>query len=130
MCYYGAYFGYLSKGKPLPCKVNRTVRPIPEKSCTQSTLFYCLFFGLIQFVSIYVEFMYLVDSVFRHHIYAMFGFLLLNLVMHAVIISLLSIISTYKQLSSGDHCWWWRSFLVGASSTIYISISFFTIMVL
>lgn len=47
-------------------------------------------FGAIQFASMYAEFSYLVDSIFRHHMYAMFGFLLLNFCMLVVVIALLS----------------------------------------
>ena len=52
-------------------------------------------FGLIQFASMYAEFSYLFDSIFRAQMYAMFGFLLLNLILQIAIISLLSILQTY-----------------------------------
>ena len=49
-------------------------------------------FGFIQFASMYAEFSYLVDSVFRSRMYAMFGFLLLNFILQVLIISLLSVL--------------------------------------
>ena len=52
----------------------------------------------------------------------MFGFLLLNLLMLIVTISLLSVLSTYLQLCSGHHEWWWRSFYVGMSGGVYMAI--------
>ena len=52
--------------------------------------------------------------------YAMFGFLLLNLILLVAIISLLSILQTYMQLSYQNYEWWWRSFTVGASGALYM----------
>ena len=79
-------------------------------------------FGFIQFAAIYAEFAYLFDSVFRAHMYAMFGFLLINFLLLIVIIALLSIISTYTQLCNQNYEWWWRSFVVGGSGGIYLAI--------
>ena len=45
----------------------------------------------------------------------MFGFLLLNVLMLVVVISLLSVLQTYMQLCQQNYEWWWRSFYVGAS---------------
>ena len=46
----------------------------------------------------YAEFSYLVDSIFKSHMYAMFGFLFTNLILLVVIVALLSIVQTYMQL--------------------------------
>ena len=54
--------------------------------------------------------------------YSMFGFLLLSILSQAIIISLLSIISTYMQLCSQNYHWWWRSFVIGASGSLYIAL--------
>ena len=68
----------------------------------------------------YAEFSYLFDSIFRAQMYAMFGFLLINLILQIAIISLLSILQTYMQLSYQNYDWWWRSFAIGASGAIYM----------
>lgn len=47
----------------------------------------------------YAEFTYLVDSIFKSHMYAMFGFLLLNFALTLIIIALLACFQTYMQLS-------------------------------
>ncbi len=79
-------------------------------------------FGFVQFVTIYAEFSYLLDSIFRANWYAMFGFLLLNLIMQAIMIALLSVVATYMQLCYQNYHWWWRSFLIGASGSLYIGL--------
>lgn len=122
MCFIGAYKGYTKKGSPPPCVVNKVSRPIPEQPYHMSIFVLAPVFGLIQFASMYAEFSYLLDSIFRDNWYAMFGFLLLNLLMQVVIIGLISIIATYMQLSQQNYHWWWRSFLIGASGGIYIGL--------
>lgn len=68
----------------------------------------------------YAEFTYLVDSIFKQHMYAMFTFLLINAVLQAIVVSLLSMVQTYMQLSYQNYDWWWRSFFIGGSGGIYI----------
>ena len=68
----------------------------------------------------YAEFSYLVDSIFKSHMYAMFGFLFTNLILLVVIVALLSIVQTYMQLCYQNYDWWWRSFAVGASVGFYM----------
>lgn len=47
----------------------------------------------------YAEFSYLVDSIFKQHMYAMFTFLLINGILQSIVISLLAMVQTYMQLS-------------------------------
>ena len=70
----------------------------------------------------YAEFTYLFDSVFKSHMYAMFGFLLLNFVLQVIIIALLACFQTYLQLSHQNHEWWWRSFVIGGSGGLYMAL--------
>jgi len=96
MCYLGAYHGYTRyKAAPLPCELGKVRRPIPEQPYYMSIFVIAPVFGAIQFASIYAEFSYLVDSIFKNQIYAMFGFLLLNFLMLVMVIALLSCLQTY-----------------------------------
>ena len=79
-------------------------------------------FGFIQFAAMYAEFTYFFDSTFRSQLYAMFGFLTINAFLLMVIISLLSIISTYMSLCYQNYEWQWKSFWVGASGGIYLAL--------
>lgn len=92
MCYFGAYRGYIQPATPVPSQVGKVPRPIPEMPYHMSVFVLAPVFGFIQFASMYAEFSYLVDSVFRSRMYAMFGFLLLNFILQVLIISLLSVL--------------------------------------
>ena len=97
-CYIGAYQGYVKNIDAVPSEVNKVLRPIPAQPYYLSIFVIAPVFGFIQFVSLYVEFSYLIDSVFKASWYAMFGFLLLNVLMLVITIILLSIVATYMQL--------------------------------
>jgi len=53
--------------------------------------------------------------------YAMFGFLLLNFLLMAMVIALLAIVQIYMQLSYQNYEWWWRTFFIGSSGGFYIA---------
>jgi hypothetical protein len=61
--------------------------------------------------------------------YAMFGFLFVNLQLLTLIICLLSIVQTYMQINELNWAWWWRSFKLGASGALYMGAYSFYYMV-
>ena len=58
-------------------------------------------------------------SLWRDQIYYLFGFLWLALLVLIIISSEMSIIVCFICLCFGDYNWWWKSFFIGASPTIY-----------
>ena len=54
--------------------------------------------------------------------YAMYGFLFVNIQLLSFIVALLSILQTYVQLNAQNWEWWWRSFMVGASGGLYMGL--------
>ncbi len=121
MCYIGAYRGYIQPATPVPSAVGKVPRPQPDLPYHMNIVLIAPIFGFIQFASMYAEFSYLVDSIFKSHMYAMFGFLLLNFILQVIIIGLLSVLQTYMQLCYQNYEWWWRSFIVGASGAMYMA---------
>lgn len=61
-------------------------------------------------------------SVWHSYLYAMFGFLFINMQLLTIVVCLLSIVQTYVQLNAGNYEWQWRSFFLGASGGIYMAI--------
>ena len=92
LCYIGAYRGYIQPATKVPSEIGRVPRPIPDQPFHLNIFLVAGVFGFIQFASMYAEFSYLIDSVFRSHMYAMFGFLLINLILQVIIIGLLSVV--------------------------------------
>ena len=82
------------------------------------------FYGIFVFLSIIVQFKYMMDSVWRSNlIYAMFGILLFNIALMIIVIALVSIVHTYHLLCNQNYNWWWRSFFVGFNGGVYMLIA-------
>lgn len=80
-----------------------------------------MIYGPIIFATIFFEFGYILDSIWRSYmIYGMFFILFVSLVLMGFTIAALSIVYTYKSLCHQNYDWWWNSFCVGASGGIYM----------
>ena len=54
--------------------------------------------------------------------YAMFGFLYINIFLMAAVICCIAIVYVYLLIQHQDWNWWWKTFTLGASGSIYVSI--------
>ena len=61
-------------------------------------------------------------SLWRNQIYYFFGFLFISLLVLIIVSSEISIIVCFFCLCKGDYNWWWKSFFIGGSVSIYILI--------
>ena len=117
---YGAYRGFISPLGMEP-EVGQIKRAIPDMPWYLTGPAIVGIYDPVIFSTIFYEFSYIMDSVWRSYmIYAMFGILLVTLLMMAVTISALSITVTYKRLSHQNYDWWWPSFFLGASGGVYM----------
>ena len=115
----GSFFGIKQKIYKIPCRINPCPTSIPNKPWYFKIKYLVWITGLIPFAAIFVEFLYLMASLWRDQIYYLFGFLWLALLVLIIISSEMSIIVCFICLCFGDYNWWWKSFFIGASPTIY-----------
>ena len=115
----GSFFGIKQKIYTFPCRINPCPTTIPNKPWYFKIKYLVWVTGLIPFAAIFVEFLYLMASLWRDQIYYLFGFLWLALLVLIIISSEISIIVCFICLCFGDYNWWWKSFFIGASPTIY-----------
>ena len=111
--------GFSSEVKP-PVKINIVPRRIPPQPWYNEFVLQFPACGALIFATICIEFSYVMDSVWNSYMYAMFGFLYVNLFLMAAVIAMLAIVSVYLQVSNGDWAWWWKTFLLGASGGMYV----------
>lgn len=97
-------------------------RQIPAQPKFLHPVITALCFGFIQYLVVCVEFLAIMQSVWRAKMYSLFWFLLVDVLLLIVVIGLLSIIQTYLQLQYENFAWWWRSFFTGASGGIYLAL--------
>ena len=116
----GAFFGIKKKTIKIPCRVNPCPTTIPNKPWYFRIKYLIWVTGLISFAAIFIEFIYVMASLWRDQIYYLFGFLWIALNVLIIVSSEVSIIVVYLCLCKGDYNWWWKSFFIGGSPVIYI----------
>lgn len=119
--YMGAYKGFVMKPLRVPTKTSRVARDVPPQPMTRDIKVLMALFGGIIFTSVYFEFLYLMRSVWHNKIYFMYGWLFFVLLIMISIVSLVSMLNTYRDLTYLNHRWWWRSFMIGASAGLYMA---------
>ena len=116
----GSFFGIKKKVIKLPCRINPCPTFIPSKPWYFRIKYVIWITGLISFAAIFIEFIYVMASLWRDQIYYLFGFLWIALNVLIIVSSEVSIIVVYLCLCKGDYNWWWKSFFIGGSPVIYI----------
>ena len=120
LVFLGALFGIKKKAIKMPCRVNPCPTYIPNKPWYFRIKYLIWVTGLIPFAAIFIEFIYVMASLWRDQIYYLFGFLWIALIVLIIVTSEVSIIVVYLCLCKGDYNWWWKSFFIGGSPVIYI----------
>ncbi|VDN03011.1 unnamed protein product [Thelazia callipaeda] len=103
-----------------PCRVNAVPRPIPDKKWFLEPSLIVLLGGILPFGSIFIEMYFVFTSFWAYKIYYVYGFMLLVTLILAIVTMCVTIVCTYFLLNAEDYRWRWTSFLVGASTSIYV----------
>lgn len=111
----------LSSDFQAPCRTKKVAREIPKDvPCFRHPLAQLFMAGFLPFSAIYIELHYIFNSIWGHKIYTLFGILFLAFVMLLIVTSFITIALIYFQLAREDHQWWWRSFLNGGATGLFI----------
>lgn len=103
-----------------PCKTNKVERQIPPVVWYRSTPLVLIFSGFLPFSAIYIELHYIFASVWGHRVYTLFEILFLAFIMLILVTAAISVALTYFQLAAEDYNWWWRSFMSGFSTGVFM----------
>ncbi|KAJ4710189.1 Transmembrane 9 superfamily member [Melia azedarach] len=76
--------------------------------------------GFLPFSAIYIELYYIFASVWGHRIYTIYSILFIVFIILLIVTAFITVALTYFQLAAEDHEWWWRSFLCGGSTGVFI----------
>ena len=111
-------------GRPIkyPCKINSLPTAIDKKPWYLHLKYITWFAGFIPFFTFFIEFVYLLKSLWMYQVYYIASFLSLSLIFAIIITSEISIIYVFINLCYGDHKWWWKSFFISASPALYVLI--------
>ncbi|XP_004297804.1 PREDICTED: transmembrane 9 superfamily member 1-like [Fragaria vesca subsp. vesca] len=103
-----------------PCRTTKYPREIPTLPWYRTTVPQMAMAGFLPFSAIYIELYYIFASVWGHRIYTIYSILFIVFLILLIVTAFITVALTYFQLAAEDHEWWWRSFLCGGSTGLFI----------
>ncbi|XP_023733911.1 transmembrane 9 superfamily member 3 [Lactuca sativa] len=103
-----------------PCRTTKYPREIPPLPWYRGSLPQMAMAGFLPFSAIYIELYYIFASVWGHRIYTIYSILFIVFIILVIVTAFITIALTYFQLAAEDHEWWWRSFVCGGSTGLFI----------
>ncbi|KAE8654783.1 Transmembrane 9 superfamily member 3 [Hibiscus syriacus] len=103
-----------------PCHTTKCPTEIPQLPWYRKTLPRMAMAGFLPFSAIYIELYYVLASVWGHRNYTIYGILFIVFIILLFVTAFITVALTYFQLAAEDHDWWWRSFLCGGSTGLFI----------
>lgn len=123
LVYAGSSYGYLKAPTwEHPTKTSAIARQIPQQSWYIKSMQSILLAGLIPFAVIFIELLFVFQSVWQDKsgYYYVFGFLAVVSLILIVTIAEVTVVTIYIQLCSENYHWWWQSFFVGGGSALWV----------
>lgn len=123
LVYAGSNYGYTKAGAwEHPTKTAAIPRQIPQQAWYIKSVQSILLAALIPFAVIFIELLFVFQSVWQDKsgYYYVFGFLAVVLMILVVTIAEVTVVTIYIQLCSENYHWWWQSFLVGGGSAVWV----------
>jgi hypothetical protein len=103
-----------------PCRTTKYPRDIPPLPWYRSTVPQMVMAGFLPFSAIYIELYYIFASIWGHKVYTIYSILFIVFIILIIVTAFITVALTYFQLAVEDHRWWWRSFMCGGSTGIFI----------
>uniref|UniRef100_A0A8C1MDN2 Transmembrane 9 superfamily member n=1 Tax=Cyprinus carpio TaxID=7962 RepID=A0A8C1MDN2_CYPCA len=119
LTFIGAYFGFKKSGIEHPVRTNQIPRQIPEQSFYTKPLPGIVMGGILPFGCIFIQLFFILNSIWSHQMYYMFGFLFLVFIILLITCSEATILLCYFHLCAEDYHWQWRSFLTSGFTAVY-----------
>lgn len=123
LVYAGSWYGYIRTGAwEHPTKTATIPRQLPIQAWYIRSPQSILLAGLIPFAVIFIELLFVFQSVWQDKsgYYYVFGFLSVVSIILILTIAEVTIVTIYIKLCSEDYNWWWHSFFVGGASAVWV----------
>ncbi|KAB0346074.1 hypothetical protein FD755_024279, partial [Muntiacus reevesi] len=118
LTFLGAYVGSFQKFD-YPVSINLIPRQIPHQAFIRRPFFSVIIGGVLPFGCIFIQLFFILNSIWSHQMYIMFGFLFLVFIILLITCSEATILLCYFHLCSEDYHWWWRAFLTSSFTAVY-----------
>jgi len=120
LVFLGAFHGFKKDSFKFPVDTSNIPRQIPDQRWCMGIIPTLIFGGILPFGSFFLELYLMMSSVWMYQSYYVFGILLVAFIIFLLTCAETTILFTFFQLRSEDYRWWWKSFVVGGSTAIYI----------
>ncbi|XP_070461054.1 transmembrane 9 superfamily member 2-like isoform X1 [Equus przewalskii] len=119
LTFFGAYFGSKKKQFGSPVHINQIPRHVPLQTFSTKALFGIILGGILPFGCIFIQLFFILNSIWSHQIYFMFGFLFLVFIILLITCSEATVLLCYFHLCAEDYHWWWRAFFTSSFTAVY-----------
>lgn len=116
----GGFLGFKRDAIAVPVRTNQIPRQIPHQPLYLRPVPSTLLAGILPFGAIAVELYFILNSIWFHRVYYMFGFLFLCVGLAILTSTTVTIIMVYFMLCSENYKWPWRSFFIAGSCAVYV----------
>lgn len=123
LVYVGSYYGFHRAGAwDHPTKTTTIPRQVPRQAWYSKSIQAALLAGLIPFAVIFIELLFVFQSLWhdKSGYYYVFGFLAVVSAILVVTIAEVTIVTIYAQLCAENYHWWWQSFFIGGGSAFWV----------
>ncbi len=123
LVYVGSWYGFVKAGAwEHPTKTSAVPRQIPQQAWYIRGPRTILLAGLIPFAVIFIELLFVFQSVWQDKsgYYYVFGFMAVVSTILILTVAEVTVVTIYIQLCAENYHWWWQSFLVGGGSAIWV----------
>ena len=126
LVFMGSYHGYKADKIEYPTHTSNFPREIPEPPLLMNPLVGMTVTGIVPFSAAYVEFFFIMTSLWMDQFYYVFGFTLIVFLILCITCAEVTVLLVYYQLCAENHRWWWFAFLASGNTAAYMFVySFF-----
>ena len=119
LVFLGAYFGYKAELISYPTVTSTISRAIPTPPTLLNPYVGMTVTGIVPFAAAYVEFFFIMTSLWMDQFYYVFGFTLIVFFILCITCAEVTVLLVYYQLCAENHRWWWFSFFTSGSTALY-----------
>jgi transmembrane 9 superfamily protein 2/4 len=116
----GSWVGFRQQAIQAPVRTNQIPRQIPPSTTYMRPIPSALLVGILPFGAIFVEFYFIMSSIWFSKVYYMFGFLFLCYGLMIITCAAVTVLLVYYLLCSENYQWHWRAFMTAGASAGYV----------
>ncbi|KAJ1895376.1 hypothetical protein LPJ66_004629 [Kickxella alabastrina] len=116
----GGWLGFRRPPYSEPARTNAIPRPIPPQPAYLKPFLSIILAGALPFSVIFIELFFVLKSIWQESFYYEYGFTVIVGLLLSLTVCETTVIMVWMSLNSGHHRWWWKAFVYGASSSVYI----------